>query len=80
MDVEIVPEWLGHVEAGFDAAWSCARGPRASPTRAAYFVQQAAEKLVKAVLIACRVNPPRVHDIGGLVALLPSDAPQLDRL
>jgi HEPN domain-containing protein len=80
MDVEVVREWLDQVEADLDAAWSCVRGPRASPTRAAYFVQQAAEKLVKAVLIACRVNPPRVHDIERLVELLPNGAPKRDGL
>lgn len=80
MDVEIVREWLGHVEADLDAAWSCVRGPRASPTRAAYLVQQAAEKLVKAAMVACALNPPRIHDIEDLVEQLPSNAPMRDRL
>ena len=80
MDIEIVREWLDHVDADLNAAWSCARGPRASPTRAAYLVQQAAEKLVKAVLVALEINPPRTHDIEDLVSLMPSEGPERRRL
>jgi hypothetical protein len=31
MNAAIVREWLDHVEADLDAAWSCNRGPRAPP-------------------------------------------------
>jgi HEPN domain-containing protein len=79
MDVEIVREWLDHVDADLDAAWSCSRGPRASPTRAAYLVQQAAEKPVKSALVAFGINPSRTHDIEDLVSLLPHEAPNRER-
>ena len=63
MSSTIVREWLDHVEADLDAAWSCSRGPRARLDRGAYLVQQAAEKLVKAVLVSMELDPPRTHDI-----------------
>jgi HEPN domain-containing protein len=80
MDAELVREWLGHVAMDLDAAWSCARGRRASPSRAAYFVQQAAEKLVKAALVASEIDPPRTHDIDGLTKSLPADSIWRERL
>jgi HEPN domain-containing protein len=80
MNAAIVREWLDHVEADLDAAWSCSRGPRARLDRAAYLLQQAAEKLVKAVFVAARIDPPRTHDIAGLVAELGQDTPFRDRL
>jgi HEPN domain-containing protein len=48
--------------------------------RAAYLLQQAAEKLVKAVRVAAKVDPPRTHDIAGLIAELGQDTPFRDRL
>jgi HEPN domain-containing protein len=80
MNAAIVREWLDHVEADLDAAWSCSRGPRARLDRAAYLLQQAAEKLVKAVLVAAGVDPPRTHDIARLAAELGQDTPFRDRL
>jgi HEPN domain-containing protein len=80
MDAEIVREWLSHVDDDLDAAWSCIRGPRASPKRAAYHVQQAAEKLLKAALVASGVSPPRTHDLEELAALMPDETPNRERL
>jgi HEPN domain-containing protein len=79
MNVAITREWLDHVERDLDAAWSCSRGPRARPDRAAYLVQQAAEKLMKAALVAARIDPPHTHDIESLFLLLPDDFPDLER-
>lgn len=56
------------------------------PRASAYHLQQAAEKLVKAVLVVDGATPPFVHDIGRLVAALPAghswkaDLMELDRL
>lgn len=56
------------------------------PSQAAFFVQQAAEKLLKAVLTAENLNFPKSHQLGALAALLPGDHPwradlaALDRL
>jgi HEPN domain-containing protein len=80
MNAAIVREWLEHVEADLDAAWSCGRGPRARLDRAAFLLQQAAEKLVKAVLVSANIDPPRSHDIAGLIAELREDIPFRDRL
>lgn len=79
MNVTVVREWLDHVAADLDAAWSYARGPRARTDRAAYFVQQAAEKLVKAVLVSAEVDPPYTHDLEDLTSRLPQDVPQRER-
>jgi HEPN domain-containing protein len=80
MNAAIVREWLDHVKADLDAAWSCSRGPRARLDRAAYLVQQAAEKLVKGVLVSAGTDPPRTHDIAELVLGLREGAPLRDRL
>ena len=80
MSVDVVREWLDHVQEDLDAAWSCARGERAAPGQAAYHVQQAAEKLVKAVLIAHERRPPRTHDLAALRTLLPDDVPHREAL
>ena len=66
MNSTIVREWLDHVEADLDVAWSCGRGPRARLDRAAYLVQQAAEKLVKAALVSAELDPPRLSMLADL--------------
>jgi HEPN domain-containing protein len=48
-------------------------GPMPSLSGAAYHCQQAAEKLVKAVLADAAIVFPKSHDIAALVALLPAD-------
>ena len=40
---------------------------------AAFHAQQAAEKALKAVLVARGEDPPRIHNLRALVAILPSD-------
>jgi HEPN domain-containing protein len=47
---------------------------------AAYHCQQAAEKLVKAVLVEARVAFSKTHDIGALTGLLPESHPLKARL
>jgi predicted nucleotidyltransferase/HEPN domain-containing protein len=70
-NVEIVNEWLDEVHRDLFGARSCARGEWAVPDRAAFHVQQAAEKLSKAALVAHRIRPERTHDIGEAVEQLP---------
>jgi HEPN domain-containing protein len=41
-----------------------------------FHAQQAAEKAIKAVLIARGIEPPRTHSITALVDLLPADIPR----
>jgi HEPN domain-containing protein len=40
-----------------------------------FHAQQAAEKAIKAVLIAHGIEPPRTHNITALINLLPPEAP-----
>lgn len=69
--VAVVSEWLEEVHRDLFGARSCARGEWAVLDRAAFHVQQAAEKLAKAALVAHRIRPERTHDIGEAVEQLP---------
>ncbi len=56
------------------------------PRQGAFHLQQAAQKLAKAVLLVEGLSAPRIHQIGALAALLPAehlwraDLAALDRL
>jgi HEPN domain-containing protein len=56
------------------------QGPMPSRRGAAYHCQQAAEKLVKAVLAHAGLAFPKTHDIGALVGLLPEGRPLKSKL
>lgn len=71
MSAEVVQEWLAGAQADLNAAWNCAHGPKDALTAAPYHVQQAAEKLIKAFLIAQGIDPPYTHELGALVRLVP---------
>jgi HEPN domain-containing protein len=62
--------WLSIARRDLDAARTLATAPRPVPEVAAYQCQQAAEKLVKAMLIRRGVQPPRSHDVGRLLDML----------
>jgi HEPN domain-containing protein/predicted nucleotidyltransferase len=70
-NVDVVSEWLDEVQRDLFGARSCAHGKWAVLDRAAFHVQQAAEKLAKAALIAHRIRPERRHEIGEAVEHLP---------
>ena len=70
-NVAVVSEWLDEVQRDLFGARSCARGEWAVLDRAAFHVQQAAEKLAKAALVAHRIRPERTHAIGEAVERLP---------
>jgi HEPN domain-containing protein len=71
---EIAERWLSTARADLLAARDCLEGPHLLPGIAAYHCQQAAEKLVKALLIYRGVAPPRSHDIDALAhSLAPDD-------
>lgn len=65
--------WLAIVERDIRAVRNNLFGPEPTTEIAAYHCQQAAEKLVKAALIAAGIDPPRSHDIDHLLDLLPSE-------
>jgi uncharacterized protein len=67
-DAEIVREWIGR------ARWHVPGAENLSsevPETAAFYLQQAAENLTKAALVAHRIRPPSGHSIGEAVAKLP---------
>ncbi|TMJ44133.1 MAG: HEPN domain-containing protein [Alphaproteobacteria bacterium] len=71
---ELAQRWLDTARADLMAARNCLDGPHYLPEIAAYHCQQAAEKLVKAVLIHGGIEPAKSHDIDALVGRLsPAD-------
>ncbi len=65
--------WLVVAERDLKAVRNNLLGPEPTTEIAAYHCQQAAEKVVKAALIAAGIDPPRWHNIDDLVDLLPSE-------
>ena len=63
--------WLAVAERDLKAVRNNLYGPEPTTEVAAYHCQQAAEKLVKAALVAIGIDPPRWHNIDDLVDLLP---------
>ena len=79
MNIEVVKEGLGQVERDLRAARLCCGNHDAVPDRAAYHVQQAAEKLTKAALVAHEIRPRKGHVIGQFAKRLPRQFPDRDR-
>jgi len=73
MNVNVVQEWLRRVEKDLTMARKGCEGGDAVPDQAAYHVQQAAEKLTKAALVAHQLRPQRGHKIEEFAPLLPED-------
>jgi HEPN domain-containing protein len=73
MAPEPASEWLAVAEDDLRQVVNNLEGPFPSMTGAAYHCQQAAEKLVKAVLARAGIDFPRTHDIGALVGMLPKN-------
>jgi HEPN domain-containing protein/predicted nucleotidyltransferase len=75
MNATVVEEWLRRVDEDLDAAHNCCEGSRKVPTVAAYHVQQAAEKLTKAALVAHQGRPRKGHKIEEFAPRLPRSFP-----
>lgn len=71
MNVKIVEEWLERVRRDLVMARKACEGDDAVPDQAAYHVQQAAEKLTKAALVALQKRPRKGHEIGEFAKRLP---------
>lgn len=71
MDTEAT-RWLVVAEQDLKAVRNNLHGPDPTTEVAAYHCQQAAEKMVKAALVATGIDPPHWHNIDDLVDLLPS--------
>ena len=75
-DVEIVGEWLGR------ARWHLPGAEKLGeefPETGAFYLQQTAENLTKAVLVAHQIRPPSGHSIGEAAAKLPLTYVDRDR-
>ena len=79
MNAKIVGEWLRRVERGLRTARLCCETEEPMPEQAAYHVQQAAEKLTKAVLVAVQKRPRKGHQIGEFAKRLPTSFPERER-
>jgi predicted nucleotidyltransferase/HEPN domain-containing protein len=75
MNATVVEEWLRRVEADLLIARKDLEGEDAVPTGAAYHVQQAAEKLTKAALVAHQRRPRKGHKIEEFAPRLPKGFP-----
>ena len=75
MAIDAVRPWFTVIERDIKAIRNNLFGPDPVPAAAAYHCQQAAEKLVKAVLVSIGRNPPRIHSIVALVDAIPADHP-----
>ncbi len=68
-------DWIASADVDLDAARRCVADPP-NIAAAAYHCQQAAEKRIKAVLVALHVAYPRGrsgHDLGLAASLIPAD-------
>ena len=71
-------EWLRHAFSDLELA-GIPLPPKVLPETLCFHAQQAAEKALKAVLVAHGVSVPRTHNLRTLVDLLPPDlVPPLD--
>ena len=65
--------WLGKARTDLAVALAVLqKGPEMEPWAACFHAQQAAEKALKAVLVAAGVEPPQVHDLRALRARMPA--------
>lgn len=65
--------WLRYALEDFQAAEASLGHPRLVPRHTCWLAQQAAEKALKAGLVALQIEFPRWHDLDALRNLLPED-------
>jgi HEPN domain-containing protein len=73
MSVETARSWLKVAKSDLRQVRNNLFGPEPTTSGAAFHCQQAAEKLVKALLVLEDIAFRKTHDIEALVALLPSN-------
>jgi HEPN domain-containing protein len=67
---DLVSQWLAKAQEDLDVAKHLMSPEVAYPNAAAFHCQQAAEKLMKAVLVAHQVAFPKTHDLEELLRLV----------
>lgn len=67
---ELVLRWLAKADVDMEVARVLLDQDTIPVHPSAFHVQQAAEKMAKAVLIALRVRPPKTHDVSKLAGLI----------
>ena len=76
---ELVKEWIDKAEADFATAErELAAKDRENYDAVCFHAQQCIEKLIKALLMALGVTPPKVHDLAYLHRLLAPVCPDWD--
>jgi HEPN domain-containing protein len=79
MTAKVVAEWLKRVKRDLRTARLCCETDNPMPDQAAYHLQQAAEKLTKAALVALQKRPRKGHQIGEFAKRLPAAFPARER-
>ncbi len=78
---QIALRWLRWANEDLHAAERLAAEDDVVPRAACVFAHQAAEKAIKAMLVARGVDPPKLHDLDRLAARLPeNDNEQFDAI
>ena len=67
---EVVASWLAKAADDLEAARLLAGAAGLDPGLASFHAQQAAEKALKAILVARLIHPPRTHDLEKLRGLV----------
>lgn len=75
MERDVVRSWIAVADRDLAIIRKAIAGPDPEPAGAAFHCQQAAEKLVKALLVAAGLHPPKSHDLSMLTGRLPADHP-----
>lgn len=72
--------WITKADEDIDAADLCLAAGERTTNIAAFHTQQAAEKLLKALIAMAGIEPPRVHDLAELTDLAASTTPDVRKL
>lgn len=72
--------WITKADEDVEAASLCLEAGERMTNVAAFHTQQAAEKLLKALIAMAGIEPPRVHDLAELGDLAAGASPDLGKL
>src|SRR5438045_3939947 len=74
---DVAQRWIGYAREDMRTAEAVFENEDLPPRNVAFLAQQAAEKAVKAVLIAREVPFPKTHDLVALSRLIPGGLPDV---